>query len=189
MRNQGGDLLAIQLAPFSQSLLKNRGIKTTQTRIRRKHETKDGSPPCKIEFSVQLVVINVAATKITRQGLQPQLGQFFQNRDATRQFIATLRISVQALAELGQINDWHHVQIAMSSNKHGVQVLEIIRNLVSESSGLGQVRWQLRPAVAIAMLTPHIATFLNSQERAMQVLNMASRTQHVLRLLDQSDTL
>ena len=77
----------------------------------------------------------------------------------------------------------------MSGNEHGVQVRKVFGNLVSEGSGLGQVRWQLRPAVAIAMLTPHIATFLNSQERAVQVLNMASRTQHVLRLLDQSDTL
>ena len=189
MRNQGGDLLAIQLAPFSQSLLKNRGIKTTQTRSRRQHEAKDGSPPCKIEFSVQLVVINVAATKIARQRLQPQLGQFFQDRDATRQFITALRIGTQALAKLCQINDWHHVQIAMSGNEHGVQVRKVFGNLVSEGSGLSQVRWQLRPAVAITVLTPHIATLLNGQQRTMQVLNMASRTQHVLRLLDQADAL
>ena len=77
----------------------------------------------------------------------------------------------------------------MSGNEHGVQVREIFGNLVSEGSGLGQVRGQLRPAVAIAVLTPHIAALLNGQQRTMQVLNMASRTQHVLRLLDQADSL
>ena len=189
MRNQGGDLLTIQFTPFSQSLLKHRGIKATQTRVRRQHETKDGSPPRKIEFGVQLVVINVTATKIACQRLQPQLSQFFQDRDATRQFIAALRISAQTFTKLGQINDWHHFQIAMSGNEHRVQVRKIFGNLVSESSGLSQVRWQLRPAVAIAVLTPHIAALLNGQQRTMQVLNMASWTQHVLRLLDQADSL
>ena len=128
-------------------------------------------------------------TKISGQRFKTELGQSLQYRNATRKFVTTFRIGTEPLAQFRQFGNRHCLKITVSRRKHGRQMLKIFRNILGQFHSLCQVRGQCRPAIGIAMLTPHITSFLDGQQSTVKIIDVGTRAEHVLRLFDQTDSL
>ena len=128
-------------------------------------------------------------TKISGQRFKTKLGQRLQYRNAARKLVTTFGIGTEPLAQFRQFGNRHCLKITVSRRKHGRQMLKIFRNILGQFHSLCQVRGQCRPAIRIAMLAPHITSFLNGQQGAVKIIDVGARSEHILRLFDQTDSL
>ena len=127
--------------------------------------------------------------KISGQRFKTKLGQSLQYRNAARKLVTTLGISAKPLAQFRQFGNRHCLKITVSRRKHGRQMLKIFRNILGQFHSLCQIRRQCRPAIRIAMLAPHITSFLNGQQSTVKIIDVGTRAEHILRLFDQTDSL